>query len=247
LEIRVDSQTGPILTTITIPNTGGWKSWKVVSAPFTEKVKGVKDIYCLFKGNGKNLYNLNWLRFSAKDVPSSIKKHPLESVGGITIEKVNQNSNKETADERGRRLRNIGIGKKLNLPLGHILAIKSGNGKYLTIEGQTIKATADTVGEKEKFVALSENGDVVAIKSMHTNKFFSARLNQEGIPVIASHSGKAKDWEKFTWKKIGNVQFTLTAKNGDLVQVSGENQNSLTASKGSKLSIKSILVFEIIK
>ncbi len=252
LEIRLDSRTGPILTTIKIPNTGGWKSWKVVSAPITGSAKGVKDIFCLFKGEGKNLYNLNWLRFSAKDVASSRTPHPLENAKGGTSNKVSKSSHGskkgiETKEDRAKRLRNIGIGKKLKLPLGHILSIKSGNGKYLTIENETIKATADTVGEKEKFVALSQGGELVVIKSMYSNMSFSARLNEGGVPVTASHKGNAKDWEKFVWKKIGNVQFTLTAHNGDLVQVNDSNQNKLTAGKGSKLGVNSIFIFEILK
>jgi len=198
LEIRLDSRTGPVLTSIKIPNTGGWKSWKIASAPITGKAKGVKDIYCLFKGNGKNLYNLNWLRFSSDAVRSSNKSHRLEkgvpTISSAPAVKTSQNSTGETPEQRGRRLRDLAKGKKLGLPLGHIISIKSGNGKYLSVQGKTIKATADTVGDNERFAALSAGGNLVAIKSMATNKLFSARLNQDGIPVLASHNGEPKGW-----------------------------------------------------
>ncbi|WP_282079821.1 carbohydrate-binding protein [Aquimarina algiphila] len=245
LEIRIDSLTGPVLTSIKIPNTGGWKSWKVVSAPITGKTKGIKDIYCLFKGNGKNLYNLNWLRFSSDHVSSSKKPHPLEKVKSVNTS--TPSGNIETPKDRARRLRDIAKGKKIGVPLGQIVAIKSGVGKYLSVQGENITASADTVGEQERFAILSVRENIVAIKSMATNKLFSARLNQDGIPVIASHKGEPKDWEKFTWQKIGDIQFTLKANNSELVQVNDNNQNSLTAGKGSKLSIKAILAFEIIK
>lgn len=248
LEIRIDSLTGPVLASIKIPNTGGWKKWKLVSAPITGKAEGIKDIYCLFKGKGKNLYNLNWLRFSSDDVPSSKKAHPLEKSGSVStaIPKTSGGST-ETPKDRARRLRDIAKGKKIGIPLGQIMAIKSGVGKYLSVQGENIAATADAIGEKERFTVLSVSGNVVAIKSMATNKLFSARLNQDGIPVIASHSGEPQDWEKFTWQKIGEIQFTLKAHNSGLLQVNEDNQNSLTAGKGSKLSIKGILAFEIIK
>lgn len=62
-EIRLDAIDGLIIATIDIPNTGSWKSWKEISSKLTNSVSGKHDIYCLFKGDSKFLYNIDWLIF----------------------------------------------------------------------------------------------------------------------------------------------------------------------------------------
>jgi hypothetical protein len=59
IEIRLDNPDGKILGTCKVGNTGGDLSWKVFSGKIN-KVKGVHDICLVFKGEEKQLFNIDW-------------------------------------------------------------------------------------------------------------------------------------------------------------------------------------------
>jgi glucosylceramidase len=61
LEFHLDSVTGTLLGSATIPVTGGWQTWTTVSAPISG-ASGVHDLYLVFKGT-TNIGNVNWFRF----------------------------------------------------------------------------------------------------------------------------------------------------------------------------------------
>ena len=63
IEIRLGSNDGELLDTLDIENTGGEQNWKTLSCKL-EKVKGVHDVYLVFKGDGEELFNFDWWRFS---------------------------------------------------------------------------------------------------------------------------------------------------------------------------------------
>jgi hypothetical protein len=63
IEIRLDSKDGELLGTLNIENTGGDKNWKTLSCDL-EKVKGVHDVFLVFKGAGDELFNFDWWKFS---------------------------------------------------------------------------------------------------------------------------------------------------------------------------------------
>jgi len=61
LEFHVDSVTGALIGSATIPVTGGWQTWTTVSAPIAGAT-GVHDLYLVFKGT-TSIGNVNWFRF----------------------------------------------------------------------------------------------------------------------------------------------------------------------------------------
>ena len=61
LEFHLDSISGTLIGTATIPVTGGWQTWTTVSAPITGAT-GVHDLYLVFKGT-TSIGNVNWFRF----------------------------------------------------------------------------------------------------------------------------------------------------------------------------------------
>ena len=63
IEIRVDGRTGNLLGNLEVKNTGGDKTWKTLSCK-VNKVKGVHDIYFVFKGGEGNLFNFDWWKFN---------------------------------------------------------------------------------------------------------------------------------------------------------------------------------------
>src|SRR6266853_1135991 len=61
LEFHLDSITGTLIGTATIPVTAGWQTWTTVSAPIAGAT-GVHDLYLVFKGT-TSIGNVNWFRF----------------------------------------------------------------------------------------------------------------------------------------------------------------------------------------
>jgi arabinoxylan arabinofuranohydrolase len=65
IEIRIDGLTGTLLGTLKAGNTGGSQKWGVQSCGIVG-VKGVHDLYFVFKGGAGNLFNFDWWKFSDK-------------------------------------------------------------------------------------------------------------------------------------------------------------------------------------
>ena len=83
LEFRLGSKDGPLLTSMKIPSTGDWKKWKIFNGKITGTAKGIQTLYLVFQGKSDFLYNLEWIRFSANDVPASLK--PSKKEKGLPI------------------------------------------------------------------------------------------------------------------------------------------------------------------
>nr|WP_262502849.1 carbohydrate-binding protein [Prolixibacter bellariivorans] len=62
IEIHLDSVTGTLLGVCPVKNTGGWQDWDVQSCK-VKKVKGVHDLFFVFKGAQGNLFNFDWWGF----------------------------------------------------------------------------------------------------------------------------------------------------------------------------------------
>ncbi len=62
--MRLDSLAGPIIAEVPLPVTGGWQTWRTVTAPVTGAT-GFHELYIQFIGapNTGGLANLNWLQF----------------------------------------------------------------------------------------------------------------------------------------------------------------------------------------
>jgi len=59
IEIHVDHPTGTLLGTCIVKSTGGVTNWAVQSCK-VNKIKGVHDIYFVFKGGAGDLFNFDW-------------------------------------------------------------------------------------------------------------------------------------------------------------------------------------------
>ena len=62
IEIRVGSVTGTLLGTCLVKPTGGETSWTVRTCKM-KKMKGLHDIYFVFKGGEGELFNFDWWSF----------------------------------------------------------------------------------------------------------------------------------------------------------------------------------------
>lgn len=69
IEIRIDSQTGPIIGSVQTEITGGWQTYDYFTTPI-EDPGGTHDVYLVFKNaaNPGGLGNINWFEFHGKGV-----------------------------------------------------------------------------------------------------------------------------------------------------------------------------------
>ncbi|RZF59295.1 glycoside hydrolase family 43 protein [Sphingobacterium corticibacterium] len=67
LEVRLDSVAGLKISSIDIPRTGGWNSWKTIESKIVENVRGLHDVYFVFQGQnltaGRELFNFDFWSF----------------------------------------------------------------------------------------------------------------------------------------------------------------------------------------
>jgi hypothetical protein len=67
LEFHLDSVTGPLAGSVTIPATGGWQAWQTAQGTASANVTGVHDLYMVFRAptsGSTSLGNVNWFQFS---------------------------------------------------------------------------------------------------------------------------------------------------------------------------------------
>jgi len=63
IEVRLGGADGTMLARCDVSNTGGQQAWKTMSATM-KKVKGIHDVYFVFKGAEGDLFNFNWWKFN---------------------------------------------------------------------------------------------------------------------------------------------------------------------------------------
>lgn len=63
LTFLLDSPTGPLISSVTIPITGGWQTWSNMGASVSG-ASGLHNLYVVFNGSSGGIGNLNWFQFS---------------------------------------------------------------------------------------------------------------------------------------------------------------------------------------
>jgi len=62
IEIHVDGKEGILIGTLDITSTGGDHIWQTLSCKVA-KMRGIHDVYFVFKGSEGNLFNFDWWKF----------------------------------------------------------------------------------------------------------------------------------------------------------------------------------------
>jgi Domain of unknown function (DUF1996)/Carbohydrate binding module (family 6) len=71
VEVRTDSQTGPLVATIPIDSTGGWQSWVTKSDARTSPGGRHSVFLVMVSPQGRDFVNINWFSFSAAGASST--------------------------------------------------------------------------------------------------------------------------------------------------------------------------------
>ncbi len=68
LEVRLDSLAGPLISSIQLPRTGGWETFKTFTAELKQTVTGKHDVFFCFNGQnitvGRELFNFDYWIFN---------------------------------------------------------------------------------------------------------------------------------------------------------------------------------------
>jgi O-glycosyl hydrolase len=67
IEFRLDSNTGTLVASVTVPSTGGWETWQTTSSATVSGATGVHDLYLVFNAPASGttgLGNINWFQFN---------------------------------------------------------------------------------------------------------------------------------------------------------------------------------------
>ncbi|CUH92940.1 non-reducing end alpha-L-arabinofuranosidase family hydrolase [Herbinix luporum] len=63
IELRLDSPTGKLIGSVSVPGTGGWQNWRDVTCS-VNGATGKHDLYLVFTGGSGYLFNINYFIFS---------------------------------------------------------------------------------------------------------------------------------------------------------------------------------------
>ncbi|MEU4243407.1 DUF1996 domain-containing protein [Actinoplanes sp. NPDC026619] len=64
IELRTGSQTGPVLATLAVANTGGWQAWTTQTTTVASHPTGAQTVFALLKNStGGDFVNINWFSF----------------------------------------------------------------------------------------------------------------------------------------------------------------------------------------
>lgn len=62
IEVHLDSSSGTLIGTCTVPVTGGWQTWTTITCGLSG-ASGIHDVYLVFTGGNGGLFNLEWFNF----------------------------------------------------------------------------------------------------------------------------------------------------------------------------------------
>jgi hypothetical protein len=164
IAIHLDSPTGTVIGTCTVPVTGGWQTWSTQSCSISATT-GAHNLYLVFAGGSGGIFNLEW--FSLQGTNTSTNTTSLVFTGDTINLQVRDGLYLTATNNGGAGLNDVqrtpGVPEqfmviKLNrgssaLQVGDQIALESSNGtNYLTVEsGGTMDATGTSIGTGQTF------------------------------------------------------------------------------------------------
>ena len=113
LEVRLDTESGQLIGTIDIPQTGDWQEWETVSVNL-DSTAGFHDVYFIFRTSGTWVASFNWFQFTPTIIeePNSVKV--IDKIQNFNIYPNPFNTTLTIAGNRGARIEIFNLtGKKV--------------------------------------------------------------------------------------------------------------------------------------
>ncbi|MFF9687102.1 PQQ-dependent sugar dehydrogenase [Streptomyces sp. NPDC014623] len=87
LEVRAGSPTGTLLGSAAVPVTGGWETFRNVSANLTDRPAGTTTLYLVFKGGSGSLFDVDDFTFTLGGTPA--RSGLITGIGGKCVDVAN--------------------------------------------------------------------------------------------------------------------------------------------------------------
>lgn len=164
LDFRLDTPSGKVIGTATIPVTGGWQTWTNVSGAVSGVV-GLHNLYVVFRGT-TSIGNVNWFRFSVNQPPALAPIASRTILAGRTLTITNSATDPESPPET----------LTFSLPLGPAGAsINSNSGVF-----SWRPAIAQSPSTQTVTVAVFDNGT----PAMSATQSFTVTVERPVAPAI---------------------------------------------------------------
>lgn len=226
VEVRLDSATGTLVTTLNFQPTAGGTTFETQNVDFTGAVSGVHDLVLVFRG-GSNIATLNWVRFTDTTPPP---------VKGLATDITQA----ESYDASGGEIGNFGsvIGGLDSGDFVQYNGVDFGTGGATTFEA--LIAVGACCGGRQIEIRLDDpNGQLIGTlvptatsnENSDFNKYVIQRVSVQDVTgvhnvvlKIAGGFGAGNlDWFRFTNKPVRNGVMRIEAESVDVITGSVNN------------------------
>ncbi|MCM0638987.1 family 43 glycosylhydrolase [Cellulomonas wangsupingiae] len=185
IEVRLDSASGPVVGTCTVPVTGGWQTWATVSCPVSGAT-GTRDLVLRFTGGSGSLFNVTSWQFT-RGVGGDPTPTPTPTPPSGDVRIINRSSGKVMDVQAPNRddLAVVGQWTSNGQPWQRWQVVDAGGGGYVTVRsvhsGKCLDVSGASGADGARLIQYTCHGG--------TNQQFSWRSG-DGYEQLVTRSGK---------------------------------------------------------
>ena len=229
IEVHIDSPSGTLIGTCTVPGTGGTQDYVNAYCSLTA-TSGNHTVYLVYTGEGEDLFNVEFFGFFAK---SPVLSHQLVPGNTYSLQALVNGKYVVAADGGLDPLiaTNTSVGTAEEFEVfdaggGNIALLSLADNEYVCADddgASPLVANRTSFGSWETYTEFDAGGGNIALQAMNNGEFVTAE-NGGASPLIADSSTIGLG-QSFT---VGFVSGVVPAAPGDLVATAGNSQVALT-------------------
>ncbi|TQL02699.1 family 43 glycosylhydrolase [Cellulomonas sp. SLBN-39] len=177
IEVRLDSATGPVVGTCTVPGTGGWQAWTTVTCPVSG-ASGTRDLVLRFAGGSGELFNVGSWQFTraggTTPTPTPTPTPTVPPSGEVRI---------------------------ANRASGKVMDVQQPNRDDLAVVGQW----ASNGQPWQRWQVVDAGGGYVSLRSVHSGKCLdvTGASTADGARLI-QYTCHGRTNQQFSWRSTGD-------------------------------------------
>lgn len=175
IEVRLDSATGPVVGTCTVPGTGGWQAWTTVTCPVSG-ASGTRDLVLRFAGGSGELFNVGSWQFTRTGgtTPTPTPTPTVPPSGEVRI---------------------------VNRASGKVMDVQAPNREDLAVVGQW----ASNGQPWQRWQVVDAGGGYVSLRSVHSGKCLdvTGASTADGARLI-QYTCHGRTNQQFSWRSTAD-------------------------------------------
>ncbi|GAA4621802.1 family 43 glycosylhydrolase [Cellulomonas oligotrophica] len=175
IEVRLDSATGPVVGTCTVPGTGGWQAWTTVTCPVSG-ASGTRDLVLRFAGGSGELFNVGSWQFTRTGgtTPTPTPTPTVPPSGEVRI---------------------------VNRASGKVMDVQAPNREDLAVVGQW----ASNGQPWQRWQVVDAGGGYLSLRSAHSGKCLdvTGASTADGARLI-QYTCHGRTNQQFSWRSTGD-------------------------------------------